>query len=94
MAHVAEVLQQCEGAQLADGGWVAGDAWFWSIPALLKVKNLNVFSTFIVKQNVQYYPLQVIKKLLQTCYPKRPAGCLIIMKANKSGADLFLLEYA
>ncbi len=65
MAHVAEVLQQCEGAQLADGGWVVNDAWFGSIPAILEVKNwLNVFSTFIVKQNVQYCPLQVIKKVL------------------------------
>ena len=95
MAHVAEVLRQCEGAQLADGGWVAGDAWFGSIPAIVEVKNrLNVFSTFIVKQNVQYCPLQVIKKILRTRYPKRPAGRHIVMKAKISGVDLFLLAYA
>ena len=51
--HVAEVLRQCEGVQLADGGWVASDAWFGSISDVVEVKNrLNVFSTFIVKQNV------------------------------------------
>ena len=52
MAHVAEVLRQCEGAQLVDGGWVAGNAWFGSIPAVVEVK-----------QNAQYCPLQVFKKL-------------------------------
>ena len=95
MAHVAEVLRQCEGAKLADGGWVGGDAWFGSIPAVVELKKrLNVFSTFIVKQNVQYCPMQVIQKILRTRHPKRPAGHHVVMKATISGVELFLLAYA
>ena len=79
MAHVAKVFRQCEGAKLADGGWVAGKAWFGSIPCCCRGKDMAqcVFLTFIVKQNVQYCPLQVIKKLLRTRYPKRPAGAML-----------------
>jgi len=32
MANVSEMLHQCESANVADGGWVGGDAWFGSIP--------------------------------------------------------------
>ncbi len=62
MAHVAETLCQCESANLADGGWVGGDARFGSIPCVVELKQkLNIYSTFIIKQNVQYCPLQVIQ---------------------------------
>jgi hypothetical protein len=51
----AEVLRQVEGAKVEDGGYAIGDAWFGSVQAVVELRNsLNVFSAFIVKQNVQY----------------------------------------
>ena len=96
MAHVAETLHQCKSANLADGGWVGGDAWFGSIPCVVELKKkLNIYSTFIIKQNVQYCPLQVIQRVMrvrnrQGC----PVGRHAVMKATICGVDLFLLAYA
>ena len=57
LKHVAEVMHQCEGAKLCDGGWVRGDAWFGSISVVVEPKNkMNIYLTFIVKQNIQYFP--------------------------------------
>jgi hypothetical protein len=96
MAHVAETLRQCESANVAVGGWVGGDAWFGSVPCVVELKNkMNIFSTFIIKQNVQYCPLQVIQRVMlarNKC--GRRAGRHVVMKATISGVDLFLLAYA
>lgn len=96
LQHVGEVLRQCEGANLAEGGWVGGDAWFGSIPAVVLElkKKKNIYSTFILKQHVQYCPKQIITKVLRARSPKYPAGHHVVMKANISGVDLFLLAYA
>ncbi len=96
MALVAETLRQCESANLVDGGWVGGDAWFGSIPCVVELKQkLNIYSTFIIKQNVQYFPLQVIQRVMRTRNRQgRPAGRHAVMKATISGVDLFLLAYA
>ena len=62
MTHVAETLRQCKSAKVELGGWVGGNAWFGSIPCVVELENkLGLFSTFIMKQNVQYCPLQVIQ---------------------------------
>ena len=34
---------------------------------------MNIFSTFIVKQNIQNFPKQVLHKVLMACYPRYPA---------------------
>ena len=96
MAHVAETLRQCESANLVKGGWVGGDAWFGSIPCVVELMNkLGVYSTFIIKQNVQYCPLQVIQRIMQVRNKQgRRAGRHVVMKATIGGVDLFLLAYA
>ena len=96
MAHVAETLRICESSNLVEGGWVGGDAWFGSIPCAVELKNkLGVFSTFIIKQNLQYCPLQVIQQIMQARNTDgRRAGRHVVMKATISGVDLFLLAYA
>ena len=96
MAHVAETLRLCESSNLVSGGWVGGDAWFGSIPCAVKLKNkFGVFSTFIIKQNLQYCPLQVIQQIMQARNKNgRRAGRHVVMKATIAGVDLFLLAYA
>jgi hypothetical protein len=96
MAHVAETLRICESSNLVEGGWVGGDAWFGSVPCAVELKNkLGVFSTFIIKQNIQYCPLQVIQQVMQARNTDgHRAGRHVVMKATISGVDLFLLAYA
>ena len=96
MVHVAETLRQCESANVTRGGWVGGDAWFGSVPCVVELKNkLGIFSTFIIKQNKQYCPLQVIHRIMRARYSNgRCAGKHVVMKAKISGVDLFLLAYA
>lgn len=68
----AEVLRQVEGAKVKDGGYTIGDAWFGSVQAVVELKRrLNVFSAFIVKQNVQYFPKAVLSAILTARYDNR-----------------------
>ena len=93
--HTAEVLRQCEGAAVKPGGWVGGDAWFGSINTTVELKKkLGIFSTFIVKGNVNYFPMDVLKSVLLARYPKRPAGHWVVMKATISEVELFIMAYA
>jgi hypothetical protein len=67
----AEVLRQVEGAKVDDGGYAIGDAWFGSVQAVVELRNrLNVFSAFIVKQNVQYFPKAVLTAILNARYER------------------------
>lgn len=92
--HVAEVLRQAEGANVKEGGWIGGDAWFGSINAAVELKcRLGINSTFIVKQNRNYCPIDVIRSILLARYSTRPAGHWVVMKATISGVDLFLMAY-
>jgi hypothetical protein len=66
MAHVAEMLHQCESWNVVEGGWVGGDAWFGLIPCVVELKKkMNVYSTFIIKQNLQYCLVQVIQQIMK-----------------------------
>ena len=74
---------------------MGGDAWFGSVNAAVELKcRLGVNSTFIVKQNKNYCPIDVIKSILVACYPTHPAGHWVVMKATISGVELFLMAYA
>jgi hypothetical protein len=56
-AHAAEVLRQIKGANVVEGGWVGGDAWFGiMVTALEAKKHLNVDSTWIIKGNHAFIP--------------------------------------
>jgi len=55
----------------------------------------GIFSTFIIKQNAHYFPLDVIKKVLEMRNKDGlRSGRQVVMKANISGVDIFLLAYA
>jgi hypothetical protein len=63
--HTAEVLRQAENTKVMEGGWVGGDAFFRSIESCVELKNvLGLYSTFIVKQNVNYFPMKVLHSVL------------------------------
>lgn len=63
--HTAEVLRQVVGANITPGGWMGGDSWFGSVSSAVEVKcRLNVNSTWIIKQNNQFFPLKALHAIL------------------------------
>ena len=57
-------------------------------------RRCNVFSTFIVKQNLNYFPMSVLHSVLTARFGGRPAGHWVVMKANIGGVDIFVMAYA
>ena len=58
--HTAEVLRQVENSKVIEDGWVSGDAWFGSIESCVELMHvLKLHSTFINKQNLNYFSMTV-----------------------------------
>jgi hypothetical protein len=93
--HTAEVFRQAEDSNLVEGGWVGGDAYFGSIESCVELKRwLGAYSTFIIKQNVNYFPMKVLHAILTARCGPRPAGNWVVMTAKIGGVDLYVMEYA
>ena len=56
--------------------------------------NLQLFEAFIVKQNLNFFPKDVLTAVLKARHPRRPAGHWVVMKTQISGVDLFIMVYA
>ena len=95
LSHVAECLRQVEGSGLEEGGWMGGDAWFGSINCAVELmKRKKVFSTFIIKQQQQYFPKEVLHAILRARFARRPAGHWVVMVAEIAKVKLFIMAYA
>ena len=93
--HCAEVLRQCEESRVVPGGWVGGDAWFGSVESCIELKKrFNVYSTFIIKQNVNYFPMQVLHKVLIARHGSKPAGHWVVMQTTIADVEIFAMAYA
>ena len=89
--HVAECIRQVEGAKLKRGSWLGGDAWFDSVPCVVELmKRCGVFSTFIVKQHIQYFPKKVLHAVLLARFDERPAGHWVVMVGKILGVEVML----
>ena len=94
-AHTAEVLRQVEGANVARGGWVGGDAWFGSVATAVEVKRrLGVHSTFIIKNNQYFFPMSTLFNVLKARHKEKPAGHWVVMSSEIAGVKLFAIAYA
>ena len=94
-SHTAEVLRQTKGAGVERGGWVGGDAWFGSVGTCVELKKqLGVYSTFVVKNNTNFFPMMVLHRLLEAKYGDRPAGHWVSMSTCIAGVHLFVIVYA
>jgi hypothetical protein len=94
-AHTAEVLRQVEGAKVVKGGWVGGDSWFGSVATAVELKcRLQVHSTWIVRQNNQFYPMRALHAVLKARHGGHPAGHWVVMRTTIGGVKLFALAYA
>ncbi|KAG7344005.1 hypothetical protein IV203_022013 [Nitzschia inconspicua] len=88
-AHTAEVLRQVEASGVIPGGWVGGDAWFGSVATSVEVfKRFSVHSTFIVKNNQDFFPMKALRAVLDARHGDRPAGHWVTMTTTISGVPL------
>ncbi|CAB9515559.1 unknown protein [Seminavis robusta] len=94
-AHTAEVLRQVEDAQVVKNGWCGGDAWFGSVATCVELKKrFGVHSTFIVKNNKAFYPMEVLNAVLKARHGDKPAGHWVVMTTTIAGVDLLAIAYA
>jgi hypothetical protein len=95
LAHTAEVLRQVKGAGVQAGGWTGGDAWFGSVMSCVELyKRLNVYSTFIVKNNRMFFPMVALNAVLKARHNKRPAGHWVVMRTTIADVPLMAIAYA
>jgi hypothetical protein len=57
-------------------------------------KRFNVYLTFIIKQNVNYYPMQVLHKVLLARHGSKPVGHWAVMQTTIAGVELIAMAYA
>ncbi len=75
---------------------MGGDALFVSVESCVELTNvLRLYSKFIVKQNVNYFPMNVFHSVLIARHRSRPAGDWVVMKATIGGVELYyVMAYA
>jgi hypothetical protein len=84
-AHTAEVLCLVERANIPKQGWVGGDSWFGSVSTAVEVMNkFGVHSTWIIKQNQQWFPMKPLFAVLKANYKNKPAGHWVTFKSTIS----------
>jgi hypothetical protein len=94
-AHTAEVLHFVEGASIPKGGWVGGDSWFGSTATAVEVmRKFGVHSSWILKQNQQWFPMKPLFAILKARYKGRPAGHLVTFQSTISGVNVIAMAYA
>jgi hypothetical protein len=94
-AHTAEVLRLVEGAQIPEGGWVGGDSWFGSIATAVEVMNrFSAHSSWIIKQNQNWFPMKALFAVLKARHKDRPAGHWVTFHTTISGVELIAMAYA
>jgi len=93
-ASCAETLRQVEGANLERGGWVGGDAWFGSVQTAVELfLRFGVYSTFIVKNNTNLFPMAVLNEVLKARH-SRQAGHWVVMTATINEINVRAIAYA
>ena len=94
-AHAAEVLHQVEGAKLPCGGWVGGDSWFGSVLSAVEVMTqFGVHSTWVIKQNSDFFLMMAIHSVLKARYSDRPAGHWVVFRTKINGVQILAISYA
>ena len=79
---------------MVNRSWVGGDAWFGSVASCVDIyKRLNVYSTFIVKNNTSFFPMKVLYNILQVRFGDHPAGHWVTMSTEISDVPIFVVAY-
>ena len=74
---------------------MGGDSWFGSVMTAVEVmKRCGVHSTWIIKQNQQWFPMRALSAVMKARFDKRPAGHWITFTTQVSGVHLMAIAYA
>jgi len=94
-AHTAEVLHLVEGANTPKGGWVGGDSWFVStMTAVEVITKFGVHSSWIIRQNQQWFPMKPLYAILKACYKGCPEGHWVTFQGTISEVEMIAMAYA
>jgi hypothetical protein len=74
---------------------VGGDSWFGSALSAVEVRvRFNVYSTWVIKQNTDFFPMQALHSVLTARYGDRPAGHWVVFMTSISGVSVLAVCYA
>ena len=91
----AEVLHQAKNSNVIEGGWVGGDAWFGSIASCVELKHmLSLYSTFIIKQNVNFFLMKLLHSILLVHHGTHLARHWVVITTTIAEVDLYATAYA
>ncbi len=94
-AYTVEVLRLVKGASIPKSGWVGGDSWFGSTATAVEVmKKFGVLSSWIIKQNQQWFPKKPFYAVLKAHFKDWPAGRWVTFQATISGVLLIAMASA
>lgn len=95
VVHTSEVARQAIGVGVSRNGWVGGDAWFSSASSCLESKKrMGINSTFVIKNNINFFSMIVLYRILQARHGKRPLGHWIVIKTTIAEVELIAIAYA
>jgi hypothetical protein len=94
-AHTAEVLRLVDNAKIPKGGWVGGDSCIGSTATTVEVMSrFGVHSSWIIKQNQQWFPMKPLYAVLKARFKDQLAGHWLTFEATVSGVRLIALACA
>lgn len=71
------------------------DSWFGSVMTAVEVmKRCGVHSTWIIKQNQQWFPMKALKAVMNARFGQRPAGHWVTFTTTIAGVNLLAIAYA
>lgn len=74
---------------------MGGDAWFGSVMSVVELrKRFDVHSTFVVKNNKNYFPMEALYLILRARHGRHPAGNWVVMRTRIGGVDLIAIAFA
>ena len=93
--HCTEVLPQCEESKVIDDGWIGGDAWFGLVKSYVELKkHCNIYSTFIIKQNMNYFSMWVLNKVLLARHGSKHEGHWVVTETTLADVEVIAMAHA
>ena len=83
-----------EGVKVPEAGWVGSDSRFGSVLSANEVKKwFGMNSTWVIKQNSDYFPMMAIYSALNAWYGDKPSGHWVVFQTEISGVKLLAIGY-
>jgi len=92
--HCGVVLHQCKESTVIKGGRVGGDAWIGLVKMCVELKKrCNAYSTFIIKQNVNNFQMQLLHKVHRARHGCKAAEHWVVTQETIADVEVFSLQW-